>query len=305
MRITQSTLTNSFLRNLSKNLEHMQSYHDKLTSRKEVSKPSDDPLLVAKIMDMTKNIKQNEQYNSNISDTLGWVETQDTALNDATATLNRVRDLMIYGSNGSLSETDRLAIKDEVEMQVEQIADILNTNFDGRYIFAGQKTNDAPFEVDSGVLKYGGDNNNISREISQGVEIDLVTSGSELTVAEGTSTDENKDLGVFLNKVVNALKDGKPEDLDNISEDFLGDIDKHIDNVIRVRSKVGAINNRLEASKERNEAENLNLNKVLSEREDIDIAEKYMEFITMSTVYQASLSIGSKVMQPSLLDYMR
>lgn len=306
MRITQSTLTNSFLRNLSKNLEQMQSYHDKLTSGKEVSKPSDDPLLVAKIMDMTKNIKQNEQYNSNISDTLGWVETQDTALNDVTATLNKVRDLMIYGSNGSLSETDRLAIKDEVEMQVEQLEDILNTNFDGRYIFAGQKTNDAPFSVSGGELIYSGDNNNISREISQGVTIDLVTNGNELMEISGTSNNgANDDLGVFLNKVVNALESGKPEDLDNLSEDFLGDIDKHIDNVIRVRSKTGAINNRLEASQERNKAENLNLNKVLSEREDIDIAEKYMEFITMSTVYQASLSIGSKIMQPSLLDYMR
>lgn len=294
MRITQSTLTNNFLRNLSRNLEQMQSYHDKLTSGKEVSKPSDDPLLVAKIMDMTKNIKQNEQYNSNISDTLGWVETQDTALNDATATLNRVRDLMIYGANGSLSETDRLAIKDEVEMQVEQIADVLNTNFDGRYIFAGQKTNDAPFKIDSGVLTYGGDDNNISREISKGVEMELVSAGSEIT--------QGQDLGEFLNKVVTALNDG---DTDALSGDLLADADKHIDNVIRIRSKVGAINNRLEASKERNESENLNLNRVLSEREDIDIAEKYMEYVTMATIYQASLSVGAKIMQPSLLDYMR
>lgn len=306
MRITQSTLTNNFLRNLSRNLEQMQSYHDKLTSGKEVSKPSDDPLLVAKIMDMTKNIKQNEQYNSNISDTLGWVETQDTALNDVTSTLNRVRELMIYGANGSLSETDRLAIKDEVEMQVEQIADVLNTNFDGRYIFAGQKTNDAPFEIrdvtpeeeanglKGKILDYNGDNKNISREISQGVEIELVTSGSQIT--------QEKELGEFLNKVVTALNDG---DTEALSGDLLADADKHIDNVIRVRSKVGAINNRLEASKERNESENLNLNRVLSEREDIDIAEKYMEYVTMATIYQASLSVGAKIMQPSLLDYMR
>ena len=54
---------------------------------------------------------------------------------------------MIYASNGSLSETDRLAIKDEVEMQVEHLGDVLNTNFDGRYIFAGQKTTTRPFEI--------------------------------------------------------------------------------------------------------------------------------------------------------------
>ena len=57
----------------------MQKYHNQLTSGKEVTRPSDNPLLVAKIMDMDNNIMQNEQYNSNISDTLGWVQTQDTA----------------------------------------------------------------------------------------------------------------------------------------------------------------------------------------------------------------------------------
>lgn len=305
MRITQNTLTNSFLRNLSKNLKQMESYHEKLSSGKEVSKPSDDPLLVGKIMDMNKNIKQNEQYNSNISDTLGWVETQDSALNGMTSGLNRIRDLMIYGSNGSLSGTDRDAIKEEVVMEIAGLADVLNTNFDGRYIFAGQKTNTMPFKVDGdGLLGYDGDEKTISREISQGVVIDLVSAGSDLTITEEIAG-ENEDLGVFLNKLVVALNEGSPEDIDKISGDFLGDMDKHIDNVLKVRSKVGAINNRLEASKARNESENLNLKKVLSEREDIDVAEKYMEFISMSTVYQASLSVGSKIIQPSLLDYIR
>ena len=307
MRITQATMTNSFIRNLSKNLKQMETYHDKLTSGKEVSKPSDDPLLVGKIMDMHNNIKQNEQYNSNISDTLGWVATQDNALGGVTAGLNRIRELMIYGANGSLSKTDRLAIKEEVVMEIEGLTDVLNTNFDGRYIFAGQRTNTMPFNVKDGVIEYNttqGSEDNIEREISQGVTIELITAGNIFTNAADAS-DDNKDLGKFLNDIVIALEDGGQESLEKISGNFLGDMDKHIENVLTVRSKIGAIDNRLEASLDRNKSENINLNTILTEREDIDIAEKYMEFITMSTIYQASLSIGSKIMQPSLLDYMR
>ncbi|NLY47022.1 MAG: flagellar hook-associated protein 3, partial [Tissierella sp.] len=84
MRITNNTLNNSFLRNLSTNLKQMQKYQNQLSSGKLVSKPSDDPLLVAKIMSMDNNIAQNEQYNTNISDTIGWTKTQDTALADVT-----------------------------------------------------------------------------------------------------------------------------------------------------------------------------------------------------------------------------
>lgn len=62
MRITNSTLTTTYLRNLTRNLEQMQKYQNQLSSGKEVSKPSENPLLVSKIMDLNNNILQNEQY---------------------------------------------------------------------------------------------------------------------------------------------------------------------------------------------------------------------------------------------------
>lgn len=310
MRITNNVLNNTFLRNLSKNLKQMQKYQKQLTSGKEVSRPSDNPLLVAKIMSMDNNIMQNEQYNSNISDTLGWVKTQDSALNDATKTLHRIKDLMIYAANGSLSETDRSAIKDEVEMQVEHLADILNTNFDGRYIFAGQETTTRPFETgdpSEAMLKYNdkdGAKENITREIATGVTIDLIVDGSRITNTDKASAD-NQDLGVLLGKIVTAIKNGGEEDISKLSNEYLGDIEAHIDNVVQVRTQIGAIHNRLEAAEDRNKAENLNLKAVLSEKEDVDIAEKFMEYMVMATVYQASLSAGSKILQPSILDYLR
>lgn len=306
MRITNKTLTSNYLRNLNRNLAQVQKYHNQLSSGKEVSKPSDNPMLVSKIMSLKDNIAANEQYNTNISDSLGWTQTQDTALNDVSRTLNRIRDLMIYGANGSLSDTDRAAIKDEVEMQMGQLVDVLNTNFDGRYIFAGQKTTTRPFELFELVdgenrnkaIKYSGDENNIAREISTGVTIDLVTSGREVV---GDGTDTEKELGKFLNDVLNAF-DSKPEKL---SGKLLGDIDTHLDRILRTRSKIGAVHNRLEAAEARNKAENMNLKGLLSNREDIDVAEKYMEFSIMAVVYQASLKTGANILQPSLLDYLR
>lgn len=308
MRITNSTLTTNYLRNLTRNLKMMEKYQNQLSSGKEISRPSDDPLLVSKIMDLNINILQNEQYNKNISDTLGWVQTQDGALDNVNSTLNRIRELIIYGANGSLSDTDRLAINDEVKMKIEELMDTLNTNFDGRYIFAGQKTLSKPFSVDGNTLKYNeggtegdGSDKNISREISKGVSIELVTDGSRIMTTTGT-TPGNEDLGTLLSKVSDALKNS---DTDALSGDLLSDLDKHIDNILQVRSKVGAIHNRLEAAESRNKAENINLKTLLSEREDIDVAEKYMEYSVMKTVYQASLATGAQILQPSLLDYLR
>lgn len=317
MRITNSTLSTNYLRNLNRNLELMQKYQNQLSSGKEISKPSDNPMLVSKVMDLNNNILQNEQYNSNISDSLGWVQTQDGALAGVSSTLNRVRELIIYGANGSLSDTDRAAVNDEMKMKIQELADVLNTNFDGRYIFAGQKTLSKPFSVDGDKLTYhiayeedadgnpveleDGARKNITREISKGVNVELVTDGSKIMTASSASKG-NEDLGGLLNNIVSALNSGKSDEL---SGNLLGDLDKHIDNVLQVRSKIGAIDNRLQAAQARNESENINLNTILSKREDIDIAEKYMEFSVMKTVYQASLATGAQILQPSLLDYLR
>ncbi|MFZ7131508.1 MAG: flagellar hook-associated protein FlgL [Eubacteriales bacterium] len=307
MRITNSTLANTFLRNLSRNLEHMQTLQIQLSSGKEVSKPSDNPMLLSRIMSIDNNIKMNDQYNTNIQDTIGWVETQDGALSSVSSTLQRVRELIVYGANGSLSDTDRAAIQDEMVQLVGELSQTLNSNFDGRYIFGGQKTTTAPFQVIKNaegidILTYQGDHNNLAREIASNVMVDLITDGGKLNTTSGASSAENEDLGSLMGNIIIALRDGDNEAL---SGDLLGDIDKHIDNILRVRSKVGAIYNRLGAAEERNETENLNLTTLLSQKEDIDIAEKYMEYSVMESVYQASLSAGAKILQPSLLDYIR
>lgn len=302
MRITNSSLSTNFLRNLSRNLSQMQKYQNQLSSGKTISKPSENPLLVSKIMDLRNSIGQNEQYNSNISDTLGWVQTQDGALGGVTGTLQKIRELVIYGANGSLAKTDRMAIKDEVEQNIQGLKDILNTNFDGRYIFGGTKTTEAPFKMNGDVLEYHGNTQNVTRQIAKGVETELITNGRAIVGTAGVTPDEDKELGVLLNKIVIALNN---DETDALSEDLLGKIDLAIDKILSTRSKIGAIDNRLEASKSRNEAEKINLNSLLSQKEDIDIAEKYMEYSVMSTVYQASLAAGAKVLQPSLLDYLR
>ncbi|SDI12625.1 flagellar hook-associated protein FlgL [Proteiniclasticum ruminis] len=303
MRITNNTLTGNYLRNLNRNLKAMQKYQNQLSSGKEVSRPSDNPMLVARIMQLDSNVRMNEQYEKNIGDALGWTDTADGALNVVTSTLQRARELIIYGANGTLSDTDRSALKDEVDTLQGQLMQVLNTNYDGRYIFGGQKTTEPPFQIDevSGKLTYSGDNSNIEREISKGVNIAIPTDGSGITVTEGTSLG-NEDIGSLFRSISEALDSGNTEDL---SGKLLGDIDKHLDNTIRFRSKMGAVYNRLESAKERNAAENLSMTELLSKSEDIDLAEKMMEFSTMRTVYQASLQTGAQILQPSLLDYIR
>jgi len=48
----------------------------------------------------------------------------------------------------------------------------------------------------------------------------------------------------------------------------------------------------------------LNLTETLSNKQDVDVAEKYMEYQNQMTAYQATLAMGTKIMQMTILDYI-
>ena len=301
MRITNNTLTGNYLRNVNKNLSKMEKLHDQLSSFKEVSKPSDNPMVVSKIMHLKQSIQGNDQYQKNIEDTLGWASTADGAFSDVSTSLLRVRELVVYGANGALSTPDRMALKDEVDTLKDQVVQALNTNYAGQYIFSGQKTTEPAFMKKDGEVVYQGDQGNLSREIGQGISVTLNSDGGSMVTAKG-ATEKNQDLMNLLENISKALEEG---DTDALSGEILGDMDVHIDHMILHRTKMGTTYNRLEAAKERNTTESLEMTKILSKNEDVDVAEKMMEYSMMSQVYQASLATGAKILQPSLLDYLR
>lgn len=284
--------------NLNRNLGAMQKYQNQLSSGKEISRPSDNPFLVSRAMGLSSSINQNEIYHKNIEDAIGWLDATDAALKGEIDVLQRVRELTVRGANGSNSDIDIKAIAYEVKELINQAAQIGNANYDGRYILSGHKTNDPPFTVTpDGQMQSNGDTGVLNREISQNVIMSINISGDRLLDSGG-----GEDLGVTLKNIYDRLMNAEQEDL---SGDSLEKIDGHIDRILGLYAEVGAKVNRLEAAKEKNEAESLNMTELLSKTEDIDLAEKFMEFSMMESVYQASLSTGGRILQPTLLDYLR
>lgn len=450
MRVTNKMLSNTFLSDMRTNLENMKRLQQQLTSGKEVRKPSDDPFKVARSMQLHTDINTNKQYNENISDTINWLDVTDTALGQAGDVLQRVRELLISAGNAGYSDSERLAIKNEVNQRVGEIAQILNTNFDGKYIFGGTRGSTKPVDVVNGTAlegavsenvnlsdlvtdgklntdltikfefgisskeitipqntevsslsdlvneindkinnpteawlsgkikaipdviggkinfinindnsseinnifkvtsttlglegaeakynssnvsnsrliyykKTGGElvddssfeysqiNSKLKTEISQGVTMEYNVTATEILQFKNEKGD-TMDLRNILSNIVNHL-DGKKDDGSTADPDAikdlvgrdLQDITDTINNLLKIRSEVGAKQNRMDSALERNTDESFNMTEILSKTEDIDITEKTMEYATMQTVYIAALQTSAKVLQPSLMDYL-
>ncbi|WP_139904156.1 flagellar hook-associated protein FlgL [Clostridium thermarum] len=334
MRVTNKMLATSFLNDMSNNLENLRTLQQQMTSGKEIRRPSDDPFKVARAMQLHTGINANKQYNENISDTINWLDTTDTALGQAGNVLQRVRELLVSAGNAAYGSEERKAIKDEINERIEELAQIMNTSFDGKYIFGGSRGTTKPMTtsktcdtdnttLDFNLLDNGIDKENqknmiaakLSVEVSQGVSIDYnVTAAEIMSFKSEDGTEYN--LKEILRNIVNHLDgklddDGEPSESDKqaaaeaITGSDLKAITDAVNNLLKIRSTVGAKQNRMESAKERNEEENFNLTEILSNTEDIDITEKTMEYATMQTVYIASLQTSAKVLQPTLMDYIR
>jgi flagellar hook-associated protein 3 FlgL len=90
-------------------------------------------------------------------------------------------------------------------------------------------------------------------------------------------------------------------DIDSV----LTDLDNDLDRLLTARSDLGARMNYVNMTKDRLSADYNTYTKLMSNNEDVDTAEASMNVSTAQYVYEASLSVGAKVISNSLVDYLR
>ena len=304
-------MVSGFLGDMNTNLNSLNKIQKQLNTGKVFSKPSDDPFKVARSMQMYSEINANKQYNTNIKDTINWMDTTDTALSNGTKCLQRIRELMVSAGNAAYGSSELTAIKEEINERVAEFGQILNTSFDGKYIFGGKDGASKPVEVNlDGVtgensISISGDENIINKslkvEISSGVKVDYNVNAIEVLKFKDKAGNDIE-VTQFFDDLLNNLSDvnGKSK----VVGENLDQMDKVIENMISISAKVGTVQNRMESAKDLNTAQNENLTEILSGNEDIDFMEKSMEMAVARTIYVASLQTSSKVLQPSILDFL-
>ena len=94
-------------------------------------------------------------------------------------------------------------------------------------------------------------------------------------------------------------------DPSNISELVLEKISIDEEHVLQFRAQVGSVVNRFETSDERLGTAKIELTKRLSDNQDLNIADAIIQLRQLETSQRASLSMGSRIIQQTLLDFLR
>lgn len=303
MRITNNMLINNMMLNLSNNLNRTQKYQHQLATGKKIRIPADDPIVASKSLKLRTDVAEVLQYKRNTEDAISWMDITESTMKQMTEVVHRFRELTNQAANGTNTPEELQKIKAETEQLKKQIINLANATYAGRYIFSGFKT-DKPLLNEDGEFNIDIDNDEqLMYEIGIGDYINVNVPGSDLfnngAAATGGTT-KSAFVDVF-DKAINALE---VDDKDALSG-LLADIDDQLNNLLRVRAGLGARMNRVELTANRLDDDNVNFTNLMSKNEDVDIAEAIMNLMNEENVYRASLATGSRVIQPSLVDFLR
>lgn len=286
IRVTQSMLNTNMMRNLYKSNNTLDKLQDQLSSGKRINRPSDDPVLVVRSMFYRSSVMEIEQFKRNAEDGLSWIDETDEALNQVTQVLHRVRELTVQGSNGTLEQTSLNAIADEIEQLKAHIGEIANTTIGDRFIFGGTDTKTKPFENG---LFVGTNQEDIKWEVGHGNFLKVNVSGATIF----------PDILQALTNVVQDLRTGQSP------SNRLTELDGQTENLLKERAVVGANMNRMEMILSRLDKSDITARQMLSQSEDADIAKVITDLKTQENVHRAALSAGARIIQPTLVDFLR
>lgn len=292
MRVTQSMLSNSMLTNLSNSYKNLGTYMDQLTTGKKINRPSDDPVVAVKGMDYRSQVLQVEQYKRNTSEVHNWMDNTDDALDQATKALQRIRELTVQASNDTYDETERKNIKEEIEQLKQHLVDIANTKVNDRYIFNGTQTDTPPITDPDNITGFNQSPVNI--EVSSGIQIQANVNAENFF---GPSSN------LFNN--IDDLLGALDSDDQSAIQASIDAIDGNINNVLNARADLGARMNRLDLIENRLDSQEISATDMMSKNEDIDYEKVITQLITQESIHRAALSAGSRIIQPTLLDFLR
>ncbi|MET1156649.1 flagellar hook-associated protein FlgL [Arthrobacter sp.] len=304
-RVTNLTMSANAQRTLQTQQSRLSELQEKATTLNKISRPSDDPAATAKALETRSLLAANAQYGRNIDDGNTWLTAADSALEQATNVMHRIKDLTVLAGNGSLSQSGKDAIALELEALNKDLVSIANSKHLGRNIFAGSSDAAAAFTPgtprDPGNPADPGTPPSFTGAGISPVERRISATQTVRVDADG-GTIFGSDTGSVFAAVANIaakLRSGG----DITSE--LGPIENRFNSIVDGRAEVGTRQAQLERAGNVNTELEATLDAQRTGIEKADLGSVIMDLKLQETNYQVALAATARVLQPTLMDFLR
>ncbi|ENM5736985.1 flagellar hook-associated protein FlgL [Vibrio mimicus] len=297
MRISDTQFSQMMLQSLQTNNAGLGNVMQQMSTGERLTKLSDDPMASVKLLKLDREGSAIKQYQDNINMVKTTLSNQEVHLDSVSESLKSMRELVLWGVNGTLTDEDRDGMISKLKSLRGSIASSFNArDEDGHYLFSGTKTATAALDkTDAGYVFKGNDDKRV------------VTVAKGVTVESHMTAKDILDLGGghnVLNQIDVLIKEfGKPsKNFDANVDSSLKAIDDSSANVLGALTEIGGRHNNLDLMESAHSENKLFVDKVTGDLSKLDYGEASVRLSNFMAALQATQASYVKINDLNLFD---
>jgi flagellar hook-associated protein 3 FlgL len=299
MRITPRMMANVFVGNLRRQSQAMFERQEQISSARRINRASDDPAGAGRVLRGRSVLASIDQYAVNIKRAKSRIEFTEQMLELADDLVMRAYRTAAEKAGDEVTAEERALAAEGMKELYDQLLQAANSRFYGRYIFGGHQTDQAPFTRDDAfAVTYHGNDGAYRVPIAENVQVTLDADG-ENYFQNGAAG------GVDIFDALGALIAGLEA---NDSAAIRGAIDPLEDaraQLMNKRTELAPKLYRLEATEEHWKNYRVVIAEAIGRDQDLDLAQAAIELKSLETSYEATLATASRILQQSLVDFLK
>lgn len=277
-------------------------YGEQMSTGLRVNRPSDDPIAASQAVVLSQAQAQTAQFASARSFATQRISQETNTLSSVTTAIQTAQEKIVYAGNGTLSDDDRASLATDLQGIRDQLMNLANSqDGNGRYMFAGYKTDSAPFDSTTG--DYAGGTTNVEQQVDSSRSMVIGHTGDKIFDAVTPNAVKNpdgslpeKNLFKLLDSAIAALKT-PVADNDAAQATAQATIDEtnrglrnSLNNVLSVQAEVGTQLNELDKLNALGDDRKLSQTQQMSDLVNVD----WNATISNYTMQQAALQASYK-----------
>jgi flagellar hook-associated protein 3 FlgL len=289
MRITNGLIQQRVLRDLQQSMQAAARAQTQISTGRRFETMSEDPVAGGQVLVADRALRGIEQYRRNTTAARARVDTEEAVLNQLTDLLIRAKELAVQEGSSTGTAVTRAATAGEVTRIIDQVVQLGNAQVGSEYLFAGHQTV-RPFDAAG---SYFGDDGARQSEIGQGYLMVTNHTGRELLISSGVLSG--------LQALLAQLGTGTPTTI----QGTIAGIDSAFGEVQTMLATTGARARQIESASQNTDAVEASLKLSRSDAADVSLEEATTRLVGAQTTMQAALLSASRVLNMTLVDYLR
>jgi flagellar hook-associated protein 3 FlgL len=311
MRVTSNTFTSQMVDQLGGLASRQARLQSQAATGQRVVNPSDDPVAARRVLNFQAESRTIDQFQRNIAREKNTATLNFGVLKSLKKISDRASEIATL-ADGLKSPEELRIYAAQVGELIKQGVQLMNTKNGSNYLFGGTINDRAPFDltVDAAgtptAVSYQGNSDVAEVQVAEGVTLSAQAVGANTSGAgpRGVVTDTGSGADFFrhLIELQNNLTSGNTDAIANTDR---ANLQNDEDNIIFHMGLNGVVQGRLDVA-DATAGDRLSaLDQRISGEVDADLAQTLVQLTQTQTAYQAALQSGAKVMQVTLLDYLR